>query len=61
MNKYEECVVVFVPVNLPKELNFSVLVNGHKYTGRERITVPVFDHPFIKWEVDRIAYGDVVF
>lgn len=61
LNKYEECVVVFVPVNLPKELNFSVSVNGHKYTGRERITVPVFDHTFIKWEADRIAYGDVVF
>lgn len=61
LNKYEECVIAFVPINLPKELNFSILVNGHKYTGRERIIVPVFDQAFVKWEVDKIVYGDVIF
>ncbi|BCU71066.1 protein kinase domain-containing protein [Stygiolobus caldivivus] len=58
---YEECTVSFIPLNIPKELEFSVTVNGNKYTGKSRVIVPVFDQPFVKWEVEKVSFGDVIF
>ena len=61
LKNYEECNVSFVSINIPKELEFSVIVDGVKYSGKEKIIVPLFDKPFVKWEVEEVFYNDIVF
>ncbi|AAY80398.1 serine/threonine-protein kinase [Sulfolobus acidocaldarius] len=62
-DKYPHCISVFRISGLPTGINSKLNVNGQEYdiTEGQQLVVPALNEQYLKWKVEEVTVGDVIF